>query len=376
MRILYFYSSQRKDTGSPRALVRVVEALDRKRYEPLFWATGDGPLVDVLTERGIQVVRGDAGPVSYRQPVAAARRVAGKVAALGRLGVDVLHVNEFGWNLDLVFGAALRRIPIVLHVHNPLTVAPRNLNGLLADRVVFVSEAHRSATPGLDTLRRKTVVLPNSVDTACFAAGRSIRESLGIDPSHLVIGTVAQISRRKGIDLLLEVARRLLAARDDVRFVIVGHTGVEEESFAGQMRKLAQAPPLAGRVSFLGSRDDIPDLMASMDVFFLPTRAEPFGMVIIEAMAAGLPVVATRTGGIPEIITRPDLGFAVAPEDVDGYVYALQSLLDSPLLRRDMGAGGRRSLVGRFDDVAYGRALDTLYGELPMRGTARGARPR
>lgn len=374
MRILFFYSSQRQDTGSPRALLRIIDTLDRTRYEPLFWATGEGPLVDLLDRRGVPILREPAGPVSYRRPVSAARRVVAKAAALGRLEVDVLHVNEFGWNLDLALGAALRRIPIVLHVHNPLTVEHRNLHRFLATRVVFVSEAQRAATQGLDGLWGRTFVLPNSVDTAYFAAGRPIRDRLGLDRSHLVVGTVAQICFRKGIDLFLETARRLLAKRDDLRFLVIGHAGVGEEEYASRMQQLAGESPLRDRVFFLGSRDDIPDLMASMDVFFLPTRAEPFGMVIVEAMAARLPVVASRTGGIPEIITGPDIGFAVPVEDVDGYARALTTLLDSPSLRRETGERGRRSLAGRFDEAAYAQALDRLYGELVARKTINGGK--
>ena len=125
----------------------------------------------------------------------------------------------------------------------------------------------------------------------------------------MVIATVAQICERKGIDTVLEAARLLLMRHENLRFALAGPDGPGESAFAAEMRRqAAEDPALRGRVHFLGSRQDIPELLASADLFFLPTRHEPFGIVVVEAMAAGLPAVVSRLGGIPEIVVSPEIG--------------------------------------------------------------------
>ena len=123
-----------------------------------------------------------------------------------------------------------------------------------------------------------------------------------------MIGTVAQIRLGKGIDVLLAAAESLLAEFPDVIFAIVGPPGRGEEEFAARMVDAAKKEPLAGRVRFVGSRPDVPDVLASFDIFCLPTRAETFGIAVVEAMAAGLPVVAGDVGALRELVTSPDVG--------------------------------------------------------------------
>jgi len=359
--VLYYYSYLQTDTGSPRALMGLVEVLDRSRFRPLLLAHGRGPLVDEMGRRGVALLEARAGQLSARHPVRAWSAIRRQMALLRRERIDLVHLNEFGWNLDLVAAAGLLRIPVVLHVHNPLDVESRNLHRVIARQVVFVSEAHRKESRHLGRLRGDTAVLYNAVDVTRVEGGRSLRAELGIPSTDLVVGTVAQICHRKGMDVFVEAARRVVAVRADVRFLVVGRAGTGEEDYAARVYAAAAAPELRGRITFLGSRDDVPDLLASMDLFFLPTRAETFGIVVIEAMAAGVPVVATRVGGIPEIVSTPDLGSLVPPEDPDASAAALLELLDDADRRATVGAAGRRSLPGRFDAPAYAAALHRLY---------------
>jgi glycosyltransferase involved in cell wall biosynthesis len=105
-------------------------------------------------------------------------------------------------------------------------------------------------------------------------------------------------------------------------------------------------------------------VLASSDVFFLPTRSETFGIVVAEAMAASLPVVTTGVGGIPEIIRSPDEGWVVEPDDVAGFAAAIDALIASPELRRAMGAAGRVAVEGRFGHATFARALEAVYAGL------------
>ena len=180
MRVLYYYSSLHFTSGSPKVLVAMIDALDRTGIEPLFWARGEGPLVGELERRGVEVLRGPAGPLARRHPVASLGRIRAKVHALRRARVQLLHVNEYSWNLDLVSAAALARIPVLLHVHNPVEIERWNLDRMIAARVVFVSETHLRGTTNLHRIRRKARVLHNPLDVSRYAGGRDIRASLGL----------------------------------------------------------------------------------------------------------------------------------------------------------------------------------------------------
>ena len=120
LRVLYHYHSQQFDTGSPRVLATLIDSLDRRVYEPLFLANGDGPLIGELRRRNVAIVEQPTTVITYRHPIASLRALAAKRRLLRALKIDLVHVNDFGWNLDVVLAAALIGIPVVLHVHNPV----------------------------------------------------------------------------------------------------------------------------------------------------------------------------------------------------------------------------------------------------------------
>jgi glycosyltransferase involved in cell wall biosynthesis len=363
MRVLYFYPHWHLDTGSPMVLLRIIDLLDRHQFTPLFLATGDGPLVSALRERDVEIVQGTVSELTPRAPVASARGVLRQRALLRDQCIDLVHLNQFGWNQDLVVAAWLQCVPVILHVHHREQIAARNLNRLIANRVLVVSEAHKNHITGFERIRHKCGVLYNPVELDRYAAGHSIRSALGIHEDAFVIGTIGQIQHLKGIDILLETARRVLAVRDDVVFVHVGPPGLNDAQFARTMIERAQAAEFRERVRFLGPRTDIPDLLASMDILFHPTREETFGLVVVEAMAAGLPVVCSRAGGLPEIVVSPEIGCALDGDSAERYAAALLQLMAEPEKIRALGEAGRRSLRGRFDAATTASRLAKVYQE-------------
>jgi glycosyltransferase involved in cell wall biosynthesis len=363
MRILYFYSWQHFTTGSPKMLATTVELVDRARHEPFFLATADGPLVSALAVRGAGILRRPVQEVAVNRPFHASGTVIRAARWLSKQRIDLLHVNEFGWNQDIVLGAGLAGLPVILHVHTKLRVHPRNLNRLAAWRVLFVSEAHRRETAGLDLVGHKARVLHNAIDVERYAGGREIRPELGLAPSDTVVTTVCQLSERKAVDVFVDVAAALLRERPSLVFLVVGPVGRGEEAYAERQLARASDPSLRGRVRFLGARQDIPDILKSSDIFFLPSRHETYGLVVAEAMAASLPVVASNVGGIPEIISSSGYGSLAPVDDREAFAAALRLFIDSPERRRIVGSAARRSLDGRFDRATYARALESIYAE-------------
>ena len=239
-RILYYYGALHLDTGSPRALIGLVESLDRLRYQPLFLASGDGPLVKRLRELEVEVLAGSVHSVTLRHPFAAARRIAVQAGFLARHRIDLVHINELGWNQDLVLGARVSGRPAVLHVHNDCDIEARNLNPWAASRVLTVSAAQTAKIGRFDRIARKHAVVPNAIDLERAAKGRNIRDALGIPPGVRIVGTVAQLREEKGIRTLVEVASSIAATHPDVVFLVAGRVVPGKESFAQEMLALVK----------------------------------------------------------------------------------------------------------------------------------------
>jgi glycosyltransferase involved in cell wall biosynthesis len=342
----------------------MIHGLDRSRFQPLFYATGEGPLIETLAADGVEIVRGRVSSVTYRHPVTAISSIRRQIALVRQWEIDLLHVNEFSWNLDLVLAAWIARIPVILHVHNPGDIAFQNLHRFGASKVLFCSRSVMQKAAHADRLGQKAEVFHNTIDTSAFGRGRNIRSELGLGEKDIVIGTVAQIRRAKGIDIVLETARILVAERGDLTFLIVGPEPRDEQEFGRRMRAASQDPAFGGRVRFLGSRRDIPDILASLDLFLLPTHAEAFGVAVIEAMAAGLPVIASRIGGIPEIVSSPELGFLVDSESPEAFAEVIRSVLARTDRGRSVGAKAQVSVGERFNARRGAEHLRSLYLEL------------
>ena len=363
IRILYYHRGLDFDTGSPRAMAQFIDSLDLSVFQPVYCASGDGPLPRALRAAGVEIVSGEAGSVSYLHPLDGLAAIFRQIGRLKRWKIDLLHMNGFFWNTDLVLAAWLRRIPVVLHVHNPQAVEFRNLDRFAARKVLFCSHFEMANCRNLERLAGKADVLHNAIDNM-QPGGKSIRGQLGLAPADIAIGMVGQVGRRKGVDILIEAARQLLRENNSLVFLIAGPNATGEEEFAQRMYRAAGEPELRGRVRFLGSRPDIPDFLASLDLFVLPTRAEPFGIVVIEAMGAGLPVVVSKVGGVPEIVSSPEIGRLVDPVTPEAFAAAIGELLALPDRGTSMGERARRSLRGRFDKETAGRKLGGIYLDL------------
>ncbi len=211
-------------------------------------------------------------------------------------------------------------------------------------------------------------VLPNGVDTDRFASGRpraAMRAGLGIPPDALVLLVVGELTTRKNPVLVLDALARLDAGERAPVALFAGE-GAERATLE---RRIA-AEGLAGRVRLLGFRDDVPDLLAAADLLVHPSRVEGFGYAVAEAMAAGLPVVATRASSLPEIVAEGETGLLVPVDDADALARAVAVYAGDPARRARDGARGRERVVREFSRE---RRLDEL--EALLQRAIDGARP-
>lgn len=253
-------------------------------------------------------------------------------------------------------------------------------------RVVAVSEALRRAYVEAWSLPADRVeVVPNGVELDRFrpldgAARRALRAELGIPAAAPLVTTVAVLRPGKGIEVLLEAAARLAADVPAARFLVVG-----DGPLRGVLERRAAAADLGERVRWLGHRGDVPRLLAASDLFVHPSLADAYPTALLEAMAAGLPALASAVGGVPEILGDPPCGVLVPPGDAEALAAALRGLLADAEGRAELGRRARRRAEEALSARAWAQRLEALYrrvaakpvgptaGRLPPRASLGGA---
>lgn len=208
--------------------------------------------------------------------------------------------------------------------------------------------------------REQWVAIHSGVALEAFRAAvpdpEGLRRDLGTPPGALLVGSVGRLARIKRYqDLILALAH---LGRPEVVCLLIGD-GPEAAALAAVARQAG----VSERVRLLGWREDIPRILAALRVFVLPSANEGMGRVLVEAMAAGVPVVATRVGGIPSVVADGECGLLVEPGDVAGLAGAIGKLLADPSLARRMGAAGRRRAAAYSVESMVER-LDALYREI------------
>jgi sugar transferase (PEP-CTERM/EpsH1 system associated) len=272
----------------------------------------------------------------------------------GRMaGVPVVIHSEHGYEMDMLSGLPLRR-RLLRRVFYPL-----------CDAVFTVSldlrNYHsRQSWVSPDRLR----VISNGVDTKLFAPNSTVRSQtrsrLGFSPESIVLGSVGRMVPIKGHHTLLRTAERLIELGFDIRVLLVGG-GPELE----RHRRYAESSSfLNGRLTLVGSALHVSELYQAMDIFVLPSICEGMSNTLLEAMASGLPCVATNVGGNPELLADSRWGFLFTPEDVSELTERLEGLVRQPDLRARCAVAGREAVLSRF---SLGRMLDdyaNLYFDL------------
>lgn len=369
-RILFYYGSLNFDTGSPRSLTAQIDLLDRFMFTPIFLANGQGPLVQELKQRGVSILPGKVNGVSWRRPFLGYQSIRRQMELLKTNSIDLLHVNEEGWNFDLVIAAWLLKIPVVLQIHNPGRVGFQNLHRFAASKILFVSNTQRDQYEMLKRFHAPVQVIYSPVASDYYLSGKSIRSSLGFKPDDIVICTIAQLTHRKGIDLILDAADSLCQNFSNLHFIIIGPLGSGHEEFGKAMMARVEQGPLADKVHFLGSRNDVPDLLASSDLFLFPTRNETFGRGIVEAMAAKIPVVASRIPVMEEVISTSDFGVLVSPLTGEAFAKAISEVLNLPDKGRSMGLKGYERFINAFSHDIIKKQFNQMYADLVKQSKA------
>ncbi len=372
-------------SGGELSLLALVTHIDRSQFEPQVILFADGPLVAALREANIPVI---IMPLS--ESVRGAGRNTLGVGSLAKLGAvfssakfvlrlarhirqarpSIVHCNTL--KADILGGFAARLTlcgtKIIWHIHDRIETDYLPEKVVKAFRLLLRWIPHyviANSQATLETLKlpkrcRSTVVYPCvtasavPVDQSVTASGvypEKIRMSscLRGEQSSPVVTLIGRISPWKGQDVFIRAAVEVLKKFPDCRFQIVGSALFGEDALAAQLKELVATLGIADRVAFLGFRKNVPEIIAASDLLVhASTVPEPFGQVIIQAMAEGKPVVATRGGGVLEIVEEGKTGLLVPMKDVDAMAKAICEILANPARAAAMGRAGQQRFEEKF----------------------------
>jgi glycosyltransferase involved in cell wall biosynthesis len=370
-RSVYFFTDSRESGGAEAALLLLLEHLDRSEWRPTLLhdaVPALAPVADAARELGAAVRAVRCPAVGWE----GARRMPYLVRELRRARPAVFHAH-LSWPLAARYAlasAVAARIPAVVATFHlfppaPLSRLARLQMRLLAPRVgraVAVSQAIATSLRAvLHWPEGKIEVIRNGVPIERFRRlpDPELRRMLDGGSGDFVVLTTARLDPQKGLDVLLRAA----AAVHDVRFAIAG---------AGPLRtRLEQEAAMLGlgeRVLFLGHRPDVPALLAASDVFVLPSLFEGTPLALLEAMAAGKPVVASAIAGTDEIVEDGETGLLFPAGDAIALANALRRLVAQPGLRAELAAAGHRKAEAVFSAASSSEHVVAVYEQLLQGG--------
>jgi len=357
--------------GSEKHLLTLLTSLDKAKYQVtlVLLVERDKPLDDYvrrLEEGGVQVkrvlIRGDIDPL-----------LVWRLYRLLREGnYDIVHTHLIHADLYGTLAAKLAGVPIIVstkHADDPFRRYPfyaflDRLASKFANKIIVISDSLRrffAEVEGLDL--GKIIRIYYGLDAVKFEVhslgGSSVREEFGIKSNAPLAGIVARLDPQKGHTYLLTAFAQVVEALPEARLLVVG-----DGYLRGDLERQARELGIAHQVIFTGWRDDVPRVMTELDLLILSSLSEGFGLVLLEAMAAAKPIVASQVSAIPEIVIDGETGILVPPKDPDALAEALIKLLRNPALAREMGRKGRKRLEKEFSVERMITETERVYDSL------------
>jgi len=364
--------------GTERQAVELLKRLDGERYDVRLAALrNEGPFYNEIAARYPDV---PVFPLTSFYNRNALKQLLRLRKLMKSNQIDILHAHDFYAGL---IGAAAGRLAgvRVIASQRHLKLSDRRMHRwgqriiqLLAHRILVNSEAIRDYIISNDGVsRRKIVVIKNGISTSPEFASTSPssvtharREAhdalcvgLGLDRRSRLIGTIARLQRVKGHQFLIEAASRVLKGEPAAHFILVG-----EGPLRGEIEQQIARLGIEDNVHLLGDRSDVSRLTASFALMVLASLHEGLPNAVMEAMAAGVPVVATAAGGTKELITDGETGYLVAPGDADALAEQISFALANEATSRRLAARGLEFVNDKFSIERMVKSVESLYGEL------------
>lgn len=362
-------------SGSGINTFLTMKGLDRNKYEVDLACAPGGALIDKVKEEGLGFF-----PINhFRQKISPFHDLLALwelIWLIKQSKYDIVHTHNSKAGFIGRLAAKISGVPIIVHtIHgfafHEYEKPPRRVLFILlerfaarfSDRLITVSGPLKEWGLRLNIGKpNKYVTIYDGIEVEKFKVNIDIDEKkkeLGISPKEKVIGVVAKLWEGKGHETILEAAPQVIKEIPDVKFLFVGE-GYLRDRLEARTKELG----LSDRVIFTGFRADIPEITAIFDVALLVSLFEGMGRVLLEAMVLGKPVVATKVGGIGDVVKDGETGILIPPGDADALAKAIVTLLKDKKLAQRMGEAGRRRIDERFTAKTMVKKISEVYKKL------------
>jgi glycosyltransferase involved in cell wall biosynthesis len=353
--------------GAETILLNLASGLDAARFRSLVLLSDDRWLRKKLIERGVTThLAASKKWYDLRLPRAMARLVRQEK-------VDLIHSHLPDQNFYSCIAGVLTGRPVIVTYHGLVGLSSGRsaretfkhwFIGRTAARVAVVSDYVGRLLVGCGFPKRKIVRIYNGVNFDAYGTNgshSSLRRELGWPEAAPLVGMVANVRKAKGYEFFVQAARRVADAMPQARFLAVG---AADERLSPPLLDLVRQLQLEDRFRFLGFREDVPAVLRALDVFVLSSTSEGFSLATVEAMAAGKPVVVTRSGGTQELVDDGRTGYLVPPSDPAALADKICETLRDPARAAALGQAGREKAFREFAIASMVRGYEQLYEEL------------
>jgi glycosyltransferase involved in cell wall biosynthesis len=357
--ILYTTSYGYMKGGGQWSLYHLLKYLNRDGFRPVLLCPEEGPLVEKARAIAVDVVIQNIGRIRHLNPLSLWKLL----RTLKREKIHLVHTDAPTQTLYAGIAAKIVGIPLLWHIRasDPEWFWDRVLSSLIA-RHVLVAESIRRRFEWFEK-SKKAVVIHNGLDIEEFdtlsVTPAGLRKAHALDRKTVLLGCLGRLEPKKGQELAVAALRYV--DTNNVKLMLVGEG---EEAYVRRFKELTRELGVSQKVIYTGYREDIPSLLQEIDILVFPTLTEAFSRVILESMAASIPIIATDVGGNSEAVVHGITGYIVPPQDVQALANRINELINDRGKRKKMGKAARARVKDLFTMERHVALIEKLYHEV------------
>lgn len=355
LNILYTTSFSNMAGGGQWSLYYLIKHLNREVFHPFVLCPEEGELAQKMREIGADIIPFNTGKMRHLNPYTIKRLS----SIIRDKNISLIHTDSTTETFYAGIAARINKTPLIWHIRASQGewFLDRFLSAL-STKLILVADALRTRFKWLDAGKAPTIY--NGIDLEefdAFITHSSIREEFNIDNNAVLFGCIGRIEELKGQEYLISAMKNIKNAK----LILAGRA---DDAYSKHIKKMCEELNVSDRVLFAGHRDDIPSFLKSIDIIVLPSLTEAFSRVILEAMAASKPVIATDTGGNTEAVIDGTTGYIVLIKDTAGLAEKIDDLIKNKEKKGYMGAAGRKRVEEKYDIKNIVRQIEEVYFDI------------
>jgi len=378
-----FISHESKLVGAERSLLLLLEKIDRKRFEPVVILPNTGPLEDKINNLGIKIYKikypwwlvnkldiFNIGLIFGFKPIQELLSLQRIMKIIKNERIDIVYTNT----IVIFSGAISAYITKTPHIWHVREIIPNNtdLHFFLSNEILFdfvtklsnavitISQAVRNQFSA-NHIEEKIRVIPNAVDLSDYDQKNRLPQINGIKMEDWLVAVIGHFEPRKAQDIAIRSIQIAKKQIPEIKLIVVGDGNSKMKKY---LNKLVLDLGLSDKIVFTGFRTDIPQILPHCKVLLMPSYDEPFGRVTIEAMASGIPVIGTNSGGTKEIIQNGITGYLVSPKNPSEIAEKMIQLYKNQDLVKKLGGAGKKLVIEKYSADEYVKKIENLIEEI------------